>query len=43
MTTKLIHDISPADTNWDKGYAHLAYLRAGLLRTLAKTIEVRFV
>lgn len=41
MNSRLIHDITPAVTKWDKQYSHIEYLRAGLLSTFAKKIWVR--
>jgi len=37
---KLIHDIQPTKNTWDRGYAHLEYLRGGLARTFSTRIPV---
>lgn len=39
MTNKVMDIVQPKD-NWERGYAHLEYLRAGLLETLATKIDV---
>lgn len=39
--SKLIHDIGPVRDQWGRNYAYIEYLRIGLLRKFAKTIEVK--
>lgn len=36
----LIHDITPAKTDWERGYAHLAYEHTGLKQTFSRRIPI---
>ena len=39
MSTKVWDVVAPKD-NWERNYAHMEYLRVGLLRTFSKRILV---
>lgn len=36
----MIHDVVPAKDDWERGFAHLAYLHVGLNRTFSTRILV---
>jgi len=41
MSKQKVWDVVAPRDEWERKYCHLEYLRIGLLRKLAKTIEVK--